>query len=91
MGVRALWPTVVLVSVLIIAVTVLLTNNVSPVSIIAVFSIAGNVLQVMLYGKLEKVEANTNGINAARDEMLRDMMEHTKRSVPLDSVKEIKE
>jgi len=91
MGEKALWPTVTLVSVLIICVTVLLTMGVSPVSILAVFSITGNVLGVMLYGKMQKIETNTNGSNVARDEMLRDLVEHTKRSVPLETAKELKE
>jgi hypothetical protein len=88
-GEKALWPTVVLVSILIVSVSVLLTVGVNPVSVIAVFSIAGNVLQVMLYGKIQKIETNTNGANLARDEMLRDLLEHAKRTVPLEAVKEI--
>ena len=83
---KALWPTVVLVSVVCAAVTALLVVGVDVVDIIAAFAIAGNVLQLMLYGKVQKIESNTNGMLTERDRMVRDLVEHTKHTVPFDSV-----
>lgn len=94
MGKDALWPTVWVMGILCLFVSVLLIFGVSVVEIIAVFSLAGNVITVMLYGKMQgvkedvqRVEHNTNGTMSSLQAMLTDLIEHAKKSVPVDAEK----
>ena len=88
MGEKALWPTVVLVSVGTAAITAMLILGVEVVSIVALFSLAGNVISLMVYGKVQNVENNTNGTVADLRSMVRDLIEHAKKTGPVDSEKE---
>jgi hypothetical protein len=66
--------------VLSILITTLLIVGVDVVSIIAVFSIAGNVISLMLYGKMQKVETNTNGAMTAQQALITDLVEFVKHA-----------
>lgn len=83
---KQLWPAVVMGSVIICAVTILLIKGVAVDQIIAAFAIVGNILTLMLWSKVQKIENNTNGTLSSTQEMVRDLVEHTKRTVPIDTV-----
>lgn len=87
MGEKALWPTVVLVGIGTAAVTIMLIAGVEVVSIIAAFSLAGNVISILLYGKVQRVEDNTNGTVTDLRAMVRDLIDHAKKTGPVDSEK----
>jgi len=96
-GEKALWPTVAVVAIICAFVGAMLVAGKDVVDIIAVFSLAGNVITLMLYGKMQqvesdvqKVEKNTNGTVTSLQIMLKDLIEHAKNStlnVPVDSEK----
>jgi hypothetical protein len=93
MGVKALWPTVAIVTVLAAMITVLFMAGVDPIAVLALVSfLVTNVITLMLYGKLQqvetnvqRVESNTNGMTTAQLEMLKDLLEHVKKSPPVES------
>lgn len=88
MGEKALWPTVAIVFIGTAAVTVMLLAGVEVVSIVALFSLAGNVIGLMLYGKVQKIEDNTNGTVTSLRDMVTDLIEHAKRTGPVESKEE---
>lgn len=80
------WPTVVLASVGFAVIGVLLALNIPIANIIAAFSIAGNVVSLLVYGKVSKVETNTNGTAAKHQALIEDLVNYVKTSVPVDAV-----
>jgi hypothetical protein len=86
MGEKALWPTVVIVSIVAASITAMLIAGVEVVAVIAVFSVFGNLIQIVLYGKMSKVEQNTNGQNSQLMRTVNDLVQHAKNSVPLEAV-----
>jgi hypothetical protein len=90
MGEKALWPTVAVITILGVCITVMLTAGVDVLSVVMVFSIMGNVagsvISMMLYGKIQKVESNTNGAMASKDALISDLVEAIKASPPVDSL-----
>lgn len=92
MEIKALWPTVAVVGILGAMVCVLFVNGIDPLAILAVLSFfVSNVIALMLYGKIQKIETNTNGSVTEYQDLIRNLVEHTKTTVPLESVKEMKE
>jgi len=47
-------------------------------------NIAGGMISIMLYGKVNKIEANTNGTMTVMQAQNKQLIEHTINSVPLD-------
>ena len=82
MGEKALWPTTVIVSVTLLVIGALLYSGVDVVQIIAAFSIVGNVISLMLYNKVSRVEQNTNGLMSQDKATIRDLMDYVKNSTP---------
>jgi len=81
-GEKALWPTTVIVSVTLLVIGALLYSGVDVVQIIAAFSIVGNVISLMLYNKVSRVEQNTNGLMSQDKATIRDLMDYVKNSTP---------
>lgn len=90
MGSKALWPSVVAGSVIAVMITVLLVAGIRATDIIAVFSIATNIIMAMLYGKVQKIEANTNGSTQQLHDLVKDLVDYTKKSAPVEVVEERK-
>lgn len=87
MGEKALWPAVALAGIIVVAVTVLLSLGVESASIIAVFAtVVLGLVSLMLFGKIQRIEHNTNGMNEAKDATIRDFIHFMKthNSVPVD-------
>ena len=88
MGDKALWPTVAVIGILGLAITVMLVSGVEVLSVVTVFSVLGNVagglISLMLYGKIQKVESNTNGAMLGKDALIRDLVEAIKKSPPVE-------
>lgn len=93
MGEKALWPTVAIVVTVCTVVTILLIRGVDIAALLAAFglmaSIAMNMMSLMLYGKFSKIEQNTNGNMAQQLDMIRDLVAHAKRSVPLENATKV--
>ena len=81
-GEKALWPTTVIVCVTLLVIGALLYSGIDVVQIIAAFSIVGNVISLMLYNKVSKVEQNTNGLMTHDRATIRDLMDYVKNSSP---------
>lgn len=88
MGEKALWPAVVAGGVIAAMITVLMLAGIPAVNIIAVFSIATNLIMVMLYGKVQKIEQNTNGNLAQLHSLVTNLVEYTKNSAPVEQATE---
>lgn len=93
METKALWPTVWIVGIVMGVAAILLVFKVEIASIIALFSLVGNVITLMLYAKVqavetkvEKVEANTNGTLSARDRQIDSLIEYAKNSTPVEKM-----
>jgi len=88
MGEKALWPTVSVIGTLGVCITVMLVAGVEVLSVVMVFSVMGNVasglISLMLYGKIQKVESNTNGAMLGKDVLIRELVDAIKKSPPLD-------
>lgn len=84
MGEKALWPTVAIVGIVAAVLTVLLLGGIDVVTIIAASSVFSGLVNLMLFGKMQKVEQQTNGTAAEQLRLIRDLTEHAKHSVPLD-------
>jgi hypothetical protein len=88
MGEKALWPLVTVLLGLFTAITVMMVAHVDVMAVALVFSlmgnIAGGVISIMLYGKMNKIEANTNGTMSVMQAQNKQLIEHTINSVPLD-------
>jgi uncharacterized membrane protein len=84
LGEKALWPSVVIIFIVCGLIATLLIADIDVVSIIAVFSVLGNVvltvLSLMLYGKMQKVEQNTNGVLSTQLDMIKDLMNQGART-----------
>ncbi len=93
MGERALWPAVVTVAIVCATVFGLLALGIDVTSVLAVFgliaSVAMSMVSLMLYGKVNKIEQQTNGTSHDQLAIIRDLMEHAKRSVPLDAASKV--
>jgi hypothetical protein len=90
-GEKALWPTVAIVGILGAVVSALFLIGVDPVAILAVLSfVVTNVITLMLYGKIQKIETNTNGSVTEYQELIRDLVNHAKRTVPIETVQVLK-
>jgi hypothetical protein len=89
MGEKALWPAVAVIAIVCGTVIALLSQGIDVVSVLAVFgliaSVAMSMVSLMLYGKVNKIEQNTNGTAAEQLQIIRSLMEHAKRSFPLDA------
>ncbi len=76
-------------------ITGLVYSNLDAVSIIAVlgiiFSGVGTLVTIVLYGKISKVEQNTNGTATAQQALVTQLVEHLKASVPVDVVEKVQE
>jgi len=83
-----LWPTVSVIGTLGVCITVMLVAGVEVLSVVMVFSVMGNVasglISLMLYGKIQKVESNTNGAMLGKDVLIRELVDAIKKSPPLD-------
>jgi hypothetical protein len=66
----------------------MLVAGVEVLSVVMVFSVMGNVasglISLMLYGKIQKVESNTNGAMLGKDVLIRELVDAIKKSPPLD-------
>lgn len=93
MGEKALWPAVAVVGIVCATVFGLLASGIDVTSVLAVFgliaSVAMSMVSLMLYGKVNKIEQNTNGTVAEQLQLIRSLMEHAKRSVPLDATSKV--
>jgi hypothetical protein len=91
MGEKALWPTVWVVGLVCATITGLLLGGVDPLAIISVFSVFGSLISMMLYGKLQKIETQTNGMQTSHQDMVASLVanltEYVKKSVPLEQEK----
>lgn len=84
MGEKALWPTVAIIGMVCTAICVMMIAGVPVVEIIAAFSIAGNLIGLMLYGKLQKVESNTNGAMTEQQSLIRELVDTVRKSPPVE-------
>lgn len=89
-GEKALWPAVVAGGVIAAMITVLMLGGVEAVNIIAVFSIATNLIMVMLFGKVQKIEQNTNGNVERLHSLVENLVDYTKKSAPVEPMEERK-
>lgn len=73
--------------------TALVYSGLEVVSIIAIigiiFSGVSTLIGVVLYGKIAKVETNTNGNLNAQIELVKQLVEHLKSSVPVEVVEKV--
>jgi hypothetical protein len=80
MGEKALWPTVVALLGLFGAITVMMMAHVDVMAVALVFSLMGNIagglISVMVYGKMQKVESNTNGTMSDQQALVRQLVSH---------------
>lgn len=81
-GEKALWPATLLGVVVTIVIGVLIWADKGVVNIIAVFSIVGNVVSLMLYNKVKQIETQTNGNAMADHAFIRDLVEFIKKTAP---------
>jgi high-affinity Fe2+/Pb2+ permease len=93
MGEKALWPAVAAVGIVCATVFGLLSTGIDVTSVLAVFgliaSVAMSMVSLMLYGKVQRIEQNTNGTASDQLAIIRDLLQHTKRSVPLDAASKV--
>jgi len=102
MGEKALWPAVAIIGLVLSAVVALAYAHLEVVAIVAILGVlfngVGSLVGVIVYGKVAKVEANTNGSTTAQNKVIQDQMvaqadllnkvvEHLRTSVPMDSIK----
>lgn len=102
MGEKALWPTVCVVFIVCAMLTAMVIAGIEPVTILAIIGVLftgiGSLVSVLLYGKMVKVEQNTNGNIGTQQEivkrnqdamqdMLKQLIEYLKVSTPIDAVK----
>lgn len=83
----SLWPIVALVTVALTCVTVALALHVDVTAIVGIINLAAlPVIATYLNGKLDKIDVNTNGNIARKDEQIANLVDHIKthNSVPLD-------
>lgn len=93
MNERALWPMVTVVGIVCALITALVYSGLDSVSVIAVlgiiFSGVGTLVTIVLYGKISKVEQNTNGNLTAQNALVQQLVEHLKSSVPVEVVEKV--
>jgi hypothetical protein len=62
------------------AITTMMLSHVDVMAVALVFSLMGNIagglISVMLYGKMQKVETNTNGNMASQQLLVRELIGH---------------
>lgn len=101
MGERALWPAVAIIGMVLGAVVLLAYARLEVVAIVAILGVlfngVGSLVGIIVYGKVAKVEANTNGSATAQNKVIQDQMaaqaelltkvvEHLRTMVPIDAV-----
>lgn len=86
MGEKALWPTVVGLAVMTASITIMMVSKTDVLSIALVISLLGNIaggfVSVMVYGKAQKIEANTNGAMTNQQRLFENLLEYVKNSTP---------
>lgn len=86
-GEKALWPAVAMVGLICGLVAILAATGMEAVSIVAVMGVIatsiGSLVSVAVYGKLQKVEQNTNGSMSSRDDLVHDLVDHLKKTQPI--------
>ena len=83
METKALWPTVVIVSVALAFVGTMLIAGVEVTAVVTVFSLIGNLIQVFMYTKVAKIEQHVNGDKASDKRLIGDLIEALKKSPPV--------
>lgn len=88
MGEKALWPSIAGVGIVCTMVTALLLAGIEVAAVIAVFSIVGNFITLfvafMLYGKVQKIETQTNGTMTTLQETNKDLIDTIKTLPPVE-------
>lgn len=84
---RAIWPMTLIVCIVFAVAGGLLALHVDVVAIIAVFaSVAatlGSIFGLLLYGKMQQIEKNTNGASTQDKMMIQGLVEYVKNSQPV--------
>lgn len=87
MGEKALWPMVAVVFIVCAMVTSLAFTVRDVVALIAIvgvlFSGVGSLIGILVWGKVQKVEQNTNGNAAADRALILDLVDALKKSGPI--------
>lgn len=90
-GEKALWPMVAVVLIVCAMLTTMVVSHVDTVSLVAIIGVLftgiSSLIGVVLYGKLTKVESNTNGRASDQQDLVVKLMDALRASVPVDSLK----
>ena len=88
MGEKALWPTVVVIGLVLAAIVALVLSGIDVVSLLAILGIiftgTGSLVSVLLYGKVAKIEQNTNGAFTEQMTLFKEMSAQLRSSVPVE-------
>lgn len=79
----ALWPMVAIVGLLLTFTAVLLLAGIDVTVVATVFGLMMNVMTLVLYRKVTKIEQQTNGAQSEDKAMIRELVEALKKSPPI--------